>query len=85
MLSSQAQKLDSNARLLLQQAVHNPSLQQVFMFEKITLQKQLLDAYQVDGDTDSQYLRKLEVLRHKILYVDEILTFLVEEQDTFKQ
>lgn len=80
MLAQRVKQLDSNARLLLQQAIMNPSLQQVFMLEKIANQKLLLDIFRVDDETDAQFLRKIEILRSKIVFIDEILAFFNSEK-----
>ncbi len=84
MFSQRAAQLDTNARLLLQQAVMNPSLQQLFMLEKVEVQQQLLASFQVADETDAQYLRKLEIQRHRILFIDEILAFFETEKSEFQ-
>ena len=80
MIQRTAKNLDSNMRLLLQEALLNPALQQVFVLEKVQAERAYIAAFQQEGETDTQFLRKLAVLQQEITFIKDFLSFIEDEK-----
>ena len=82
MIQRTAKTMDANARLLLKEALLNPSLQQLFVLEKVQAERAYIEAFRPEEETDAQFLRKLAVLKQEITFVDNFLSFIKEEQSS---